>query len=128
MMDQSQANAFELNGGEYAISYHETSINGQPILEFSDGRTTRTFRGDEITRTTVGADVLATILTVKTVDTGYCDFILFIPRVKVKNGEPVPVETLGISGDHRTGMLPGDPQLDTFTAVNLSGTASLEES
>lgn len=120
-------NLFILQGDNLQITYSTTSFDGKPQLNYDDGATTRSFRGDEIREigTEIGTLVTVTIRT--TVNSRSTTFTVLIPRVNLDSTMKTNIKTEGIISRYKivTPSSPSYGQLDSYKHIVLGGTASL---
>jgi hypothetical protein len=120
-----EPNRWVLTGSGLQVTYSSTGLVGQPQFTYHDKRQTRQFSGPQIRRVDTDAGTLVSVTTVMTVDTGSATFSLLLPRVTLRNGQPTPIHTLGITTSHRLTIdTPAHGQLDTYQFHNLTGTAT----
>jgi hypothetical protein len=125
------SNKYDLHGGNVTVTYGASGVDGKPYLNYSDSNLSRLFKGDEIRviqETDLGTLVSVTIR--MTIDSGSTSFTVFIPRVKMTDGQAAStnIVTVGITTLHRFSIVSVFMmgQIDHYTAITLSGTASLE--
>ena len=123
------ANRYDLRGRGVSVIYGLAGADGQPYLNYTDQNVSRVFKGDEI-RIIKNTD-LATLVSVSihlTVDCGSTSFTVLLPRMKVSQGQAAPTHAIGITTIHRSNVVPmfNRGQIDTYSTVNLAGTASVE--
>ena len=84
------------------------------------------FHGDEVR--VVAVPDLGTVVNVTiipSIDTGPTDFSLVVPEVVLALADSsVPIETFGVTTMHHVLFGAIGPQRETYTVMNLSGTAS----
>lgn len=126
-------NQYHLAGCGISVSYFPDGFgpipeDGPDRLFYQDTARHLVFNGSEIRKVDV-AD-LGTILSVtivRTVDVGSTSFSLILPHVNLPQGPHAfaTIDTQAITTVHRAfaGMI-GHPQVETYTAVHLTGTAS----
>ncbi|PXW91165.1 hypothetical protein C8R34_10174 [Nitrosomonas sp. Nm84] len=120
-------NLYILQGNDLRITYSTTSFDGKPQLNYDDGITTKSFRGDEIRKvgTELGTLVSVTIRT--TVNSGSTTFTILIPQINLDSTMEANIKTESIITRHKA-ITPSSlnyGQLDSYKLVVLSGTASL---
>lgn len=131
----SIANFYDLRGPSTQVSWYPHGKGGPiiaggppagaPVLIYNNGGSPVTAWGDQLT---VGASTPAgTFITAVVGQTGLPGAVLslgvLIPDVTV-NGSPVEVHTVGILAKHREVSRLGPGQLETYTEINLQGTAA----
>ncbi|MFL6192868.1 MAG: hypothetical protein ACJ75H_01755 [Thermoanaerobaculia bacterium] len=121
------ANYFELVRGGTTITFTESNIAGQPLLNFDDGARQLSFMGNQIEQL---SSEIGAILTVD------LDFIpdlrtdaltVVIPQVNLKGGAPARFKTVVIFTAIRSSIAgPGlvEGPIQTYTAQTFRGTAS----
>lgn len=121
----TEANLFELSGGDIDVTYSTTNILGGPIFSYRDNMRSLSFKGNEINvqDTPIGQLVTVTIETIPDLRT--VEFSLIIPVVTVmQQSTGTRIKVPGISTTSPTtfaGSPPGPQQL--YSVTNLRGTA-----
>jgi hypothetical protein len=125
------ANHFELQRGARTITYDSAAIDGKPLLNYSDGSVTKSFKGDRlgIVQTRIG-----TLLTVDLSfipDASIKTLTVVLPQVNLTDGKKCPFKAVVLDTTILTPL--GGPrlatgQIQTSTATTFRGTASLVES
>ncbi|MCC6552646.1 MAG: hypothetical protein IT372_06425 [Polyangiaceae bacterium] len=120
-----QANLFELSEQRLHVTFSSTSFAGDPQLEYRDGRTRRSFRGDEIAMrdTALGLEVTVVLETIPDLRT--VSFTLVLPAVHVLPGSMGSrLRSPGIiTTAHTTIAGPPLGPDKTYETFDLSGTA-----
>lgn len=124
---ESQPNLFALTGTGIQVTYQSTGMVGSPSFTYQDAHLSKTFTGDEMRVVEAGDIRIVTVSIARETDTGYTSFSLVVPGVHLSNGTPAPIATIGITSTHRRGNIPFVGQLDTFSAVDLTGSAAFVE-
>lgn len=134
MTDQStgaaeiqKANLYQLKGQNTQISYQTTGIAGQPQLTYVDDRGSRTFTGDELRSLDSEIGGIVSVTLELSPDSQIVTLSLLIPSIKLE-GQSTDFQTVAIVTTKRSGFLAVRPgQLETYTTMPLTGTASLVE-
>lgn len=118
-------NMFQLGGSHIHITYTSTSIDGKPTLSYQDAHLGKSFRGDEIRTVECDLGSLVSCTLRMTIDSGSTSLSVFIPRMRINQGEQAAVHTECVTTVHRFAIAPGllHGQLDTYSVVALHGTA-----
>jgi hypothetical protein len=131
----SIANFYDLHGHSTHVNWYPHGKGGPikvdgpppgaPVLVYSHGGSNVTAWGDQLT---VGAPTPAGTFVVAVVDKlglpgEVVSFGVLIPDVAV-NGSPVSVHTIGVLANHREVSDLGPGQVETYTEINLKGTAA----
>lgn len=118
-------NMYQLSGHHLHVSFTTTGIDGKPHLTYQDAHQSKSFRGDEIRVVECDLGTLVSVTLRMTVDMGSTSFSLLIPRMQITQGTTAAVHTYCITTLHRFSIAPqlDQGQLDTYTVVNLQGTA-----
>ncbi len=125
---------FQLSGHHIHIGYStiqsgpiRPNIN-PPFVTYQDQTKSLSFSGDEVQTVDSEAGRLVSVVIVRTVDLGDTTFSFLVPTVNLpdQSVSSAPVHTVGITTMHRTGLAPGlgQGQMDTFSTIALTGTAS----
>jgi hypothetical protein len=120
------ANLFDITG-PIVINYARNSIAGVPLLSYVDAELSVRFAGGEITQvdTTVGELVTVTLQDV--VDAFVRTFTLVIPKIRLRLGEEVEFDTIGIETvDRSLAFVPAPGPsgvLQTYRVHDLHGVA-----
>ena len=125
MAPTATPNMFQLNGSGLHITYTTTSIDGKPTLTYQDHHQGKSYRGDEIRAVECDLGTLVSVTLRMTVDTGSTSLSVFIPRMRINQGEHAQVRTECVTTVHRFSIAPGllHGQLDTYSVAALHGTA-----
>jgi hypothetical protein len=130
----NNANYFDLSGNSMRIAWYPKGHGGPlkpgtqegPVLVYDTGATEVVVSGAQLTicpSTPAGQFVVAKIKTSGIVPGAITSIGVLVPDVNVDDA-PVPVNTFAVIAVHRgVGQL-GPGQLETYTEINLSGTAS----
>jgi hypothetical protein len=119
-------NLFQLSGSHIHITYTTTGIDGKPTLTYQDPHQGKSFRGDEIRTVECDLGSLVSVTLRTTIDSGTTSLSVFIPRMRINQGEHAAVRTECVITVHRFTLLPPQlmhGQLDTYGVVALQGTA-----
>jgi hypothetical protein len=119
--------------GEYddtQLTYDTTSITGEPLLSYKDGKYDVSKRGDEIRTQDLGLGTLVTVTLEAVPDANAVHLSVLIPEINLSDG-PTEFETVAIltttrSGFAGPGLLTG--ALQSYETKALRGTASQVES
>ena len=126
-----EASDFNIRG-PIVINYSRTTFIGVPQLSYKDAELNLNFRGDDITRqnTPLGEIVTVTLENEVPVDGPLRTFTLLVPRIRLRRGDEVPFDTLGIETiDTSAGFAPPRPSvLQTYRLHQLQGVAVLVDS
>lgn len=129
------ANFYDLRGPSTQVAWYPNGKGGPiivggppantPVLIYNHGGSQVTAWGDQLT---VGAPTPAGTFVVAVVGKSglpgaVTSFGILIPDVRV-NGSPVPVHTIGVVANHREVSQIGPGQVETYTEINLQGTAA----
>ncbi|HZI03573.1 MAG TPA: hypothetical protein VEZ71_06095 [Archangium sp.] len=120
-------NQFTLRGKDIQVSFFTTSINGQPILQYQDRSRQVTAQGDEIQQVETGFGTWVTIeLQSNAADAERILFSVLIPNALLTGGDRrVRIQTLGITTRTPGFIAPSTRQLETYSEVKLTGSATL---
>ena len=102
------ANLFELSHGESTLSYTVSNIAGQPVLIYNNGKQTKTFTGNEVTRENTALGTLVTVILKSSVDGPRQLLTLVQPEVLVSDGAPQKV-SLPVIFHTTAGVIPRKP-------------------
>jgi hypothetical protein len=118
-------NMFQLSGSHLHVTYSTTSIDGKPTMTYQDSHQGKSFRGDEIRTVECDLGTLVSVTLRMTVDAGSTSLSVFIPRMRINQGEHAAIRTECVTTVHRFAIAPGllHGQLDTYSVVALHGTA-----
>lgn len=123
-----EANQFNVTG-PIVISYSRTSFTGVPQLSYKDAELDLNFSGDDITRedTPLGEIVTVTLENLVPVDGPLRIFTLLVPKIRLRRGDQVSFDTLGIETiDSSAGFAPPRPEaLQAYRSHQLQGVAVL---
>jgi hypothetical protein len=130
MQADTAPNLYELNGDNLQVTYSTTSIAGQPIFTFQQGRKTLSFKKSEIKITKTPIGTLVSVLIEAIPDLKTVTFALVLPDVNLQQSTKVNIKTVGILTTSKTSI--GGPNLvkgavQAYKAVALSGTAKAVE-
>lgn len=119
-------NLYELRGDKLQVTYSTTSIAGQPLFTFQQGRKTLNFKKSEIRNTKTPIGTLVTVLIETVPDLKTVTFSLVLPDVNMHQSTKVNIKTIGILTTSKTSI--GGPHLvkgavQAYKVVALSGTA-----
>jgi len=107
------------------ISYSTSSIQGVPLFNYQDNERIFNRSGDEIRTEETAIATLVTIDLEQIPDASEVTATLFLPRILVRQGIPTPLATIGVL---TTSARRIEGQMQTYRALNLSGTASSDTS
>jgi hypothetical protein len=118
-------NLFHLSGSHLHITYTTTGIDGKPTMTYQDSHQGKSFRGDEIRTVECDLGSLVSVTLRLTPDSGGTSLSVFIPRMRITQGEHAAVRTECVTTVHRFAIAPLllHGQLDTYSVVALHGTA-----
>jgi hypothetical protein len=126
-----EANDFTITG-PIVIGYSRTSFAGVPLFSYKDAELDLDFRGDDITRqdTALGEIVTVTLENLVPVDGALRTFTLLVPKIRMRRGDEVSFDTLGIETiDSSAEFAPPSPRvLQVYRSHRLQGVARLVES
>jgi hypothetical protein len=129
MAQANVPNQYNLTGEGITVGYSTSSIGGKPQLSYKKGRQTLSFSGDEIRTADTEIGTLVTVTITKSVDRGFTDFTVLLPRIQLSSGTAKQsFRTIGITTAVTTtigGPVKGAQQ--TYKTVPLSGKASQVE-
>ena len=120
------ANLYDITG-PIVVNYSRNSIAGVPLLSYSDAELSLNFSGTEIAQvdTTVGEVVTVTLQDV--VDAFVRTFTLVIPKIRLRMGEEVEFDAVGIETvDRSLAFVPApgpNGVLQTYRVHDLHGVA-----
>ncbi len=121
-----EANKFNITG-PIVISYFRTSFTGVPQFSYKDGELDLNFSGDGIARedTPLGEIVTVTLENLVPVDGPVRTFTLLVPKIRLRMGDQVSFDTLGIETIDSSGAFaPPSPRvLQTYRSHQLQGVA-----
>jgi len=126
MPTDNVANLFELQGEKLQVTYTPTSIAGQPLFTYTQGRKTLTFKKSEIRTTKSPIGTLVTVQIDAVPDQKIVFFSLLLPDVNLLQSTKLSIKALGITTTSKTSL--GGPQLvkgavQSYKTEPLSGTA-----
>ncbi len=123
-----EANDFKITG-PIVISYSRTSFTGEPRFSYKDGELNLNFSGKDIAQqdTPLGEIVTVTLENLVPVDGPLRTFTLLVPKIRLRMGDPVAFDTLGIETITSAGrFVPPSPRvLQTYRSHQLQGVAML---
>jgi hypothetical protein len=130
------ANYYDLSGASTRIGWYPTGRGGPivvggppanaPVLVYSNGSMDVSVFGAELQvgpATPAGTFVVAVVKTTQIVPGGVVSLGVLIPDVVI-GSSPVSVATVGVLAVHRGVAQLGPGQLETYTEINLRGTAA----
>lgn len=118
-----QPNQFDVQGDGVTISYLNSSPQGVPLFKYRDDERTVSRSGDEIRTEQAEITTLVTIDVEQVPDAREVTATLFLPTIVLREGS---IETaLATIGVLTTSARRSEGQVQTYRALNLSGTASL---
>ena len=118
-------NLFQFSGPHLHVTYTTSSLDGKPTMTYQDAHEGKSFRGDEIRAVECDLGMLISVTLRMTIDSGSTSLSVFIPRMRINQGEHAAVHTDCVTTVHRFSILPGlmHGQLDTYNVTALHGTA-----
>ena len=122
-------NLFQLTGHaglhHLHITYATSGIDGKPSMTYQDAHEGKTFRGDEIRTVECDLGSLVSVTIRMTVDSGSTSLSVFIPKMRINQGEHAAINTDCVTTVHRFSIAPQllHGQLDTYSVAALHGTA-----
>ncbi|MGH3693766.1 MAG: hypothetical protein ACRDRX_07205 [Pseudonocardiaceae bacterium] len=123
-----EANDFRITG-PIVISYSRTSFTGEPRFSYKDGELDFNFSGKDIAQqdTPLGEIVTVTLEDLVPVDGPRRTFTLLVPAIRMRRGEEISFDTLGIETITSSGRFaPPSPRvLQTYRSHQLQGVAML---
>lgn len=122
-----EANVFNVTG-PIVIHYSRTSITGAPLFSYKDGELDLSFSGDDdIARKDTPQGEIVTVTLENVPDALIRIFTLLVPRIRMRIGDNVSFDTLGIETIDRSGafVLPPGPTgvLQTYRSHQVQGVA-----
>jgi hypothetical protein len=121
-----EANEFSIRG-PIAINYSRTIFIGVPQFSYRDAELDLNFSGDDITRenTPLGEIVTITLENLVPVDGPLRTFTLLVPTIRLRMGDQVSFDTLGIETiDSSAGFARPSPRtLQAYRSHQLQGVA-----
>jgi hypothetical protein len=123
-------NSFQLSGDDdVEVTYEETSVTGEPLFTYRDGRRDTSSNGDGIRREETSIGTLVTIELEAVPDLQTVEFTLLIPIINLREGD-ADFETLGIETTAQTSV--GGPEmmsgaLQSYRTRTFRGTARFRE-
>jgi hypothetical protein len=123
-----EASDFSIRG-PIVINYARDTFLGVPQFSYKDAELNLQFSGDDLTRedTPLGEIVTVTLENEVPVDGPLRTFTLLVPRIRLRMGDEVSFDTLGIETiDSSAGFAPPSPRvLQTYRSHQLHGVAVL---
>lgn len=121
----TDADHFEFSGNGVSVDYLPLGAGAVPYLTYQDADRTLRFSGDEIRKGNGGLRGAVTVDLESRVGLNIDTFTLFVPEVRVGDGQRTDVTTVGLTTKTLGGALPDTLPLpiDHFTAVQLDGYA-----
>lgn len=123
-----EANQFNITG-PVVISYSRTSFAGVPQFSYKDGELELNFSGTDIARqdTSLGELVTVTLEDLIPVDGPRRTFTLLVPKTRLRMGDEVSFDTLGIETiEIPARIVPQSPRaVQTYRSHQLQGVATL---
>ena len=118
-----QPNLFDVQGDGVTISYSTSSIRGIPLFNYQDEDQTVNRSGDEIRTEETEIAMLVTIDLEQIPDAREVTVTLFLPRIVLQPGSTeTALATIGVRTAAARRI---EGQMQTYQALNLSGTARL---
>jgi hypothetical protein len=120
------ANLFNITG-PIVIFYTRSSLAGPPQLSYKDAELDLDFSGAAITQADSPLGELVTVTLQDVPDAFVRTFTLIVPKIRLRMGDEIPFDTLGIETIDRSGAhtLPPGPTgvLQTSRSHQLQGSA-----
>lgn len=122
----SDANHFAVSGDGLEITVSPGPA-GHLQLGYRGAVPTRTFSADEVLDETGTVGAMVSVTLQDAPDRGRTTLTVLVPRVRVRPGERVPVQMLGITTAHLASIAPAADrgQLERCTVTELQGIATL---
>jgi hypothetical protein len=125
--DQVQdANQFDITG-PIVIHYDRITFAGPPALSYKDAQLDLNFTGDDITQADSPMGELVTVTIEHVPDAFIRTFTLIVPTIRLRVGDEVAFDTLGIETIDRSFAFTPPPGptgvLQTYRSHQLQGTA-----
>ncbi|HEX4965365.1 MAG TPA: hypothetical protein VF173_31435 [Thermoanaerobaculia bacterium] len=119
------ANFFEVSHAKSTLSYEVSNSAGQPVLTYNDGKQTKTFTGNEVSRENTALGTLVTVILKPSIDSSRQLLTLVQPEVLV-NGGPEKV-SLPVIFHTTAGVIPLKPgPRQTYDVQIFKGIAVLK--
>jgi hypothetical protein len=123
----AEANVLNVTG-PVVIHYSRTSITGAPLFSYKDGELDVSFSGGEdIARKDTPWGEIVTVTLENVPDAFIRTLTLLVPKIRLRIGDPVSFDTLGIETIDRSGahvLSPGPTGvLQTYQSHQLQGVA-----
>lgn len=123
-----EANLFNVTG-PIVISYSRSSIAGVPQFSYRDGELDLSFSGDDIAREDTPPGEVVTVTLENVADAFVRTFTLLVPKIRLRMGDEVSFDTLGIETIDRSGAFVPSPGptgvLQTYRSHQLQGVANV---
>ena len=120
------ANLYDITG-PIVVSYSRNSIAGVPLLSYSDAELSLNFSGPEITQVDSAVGEVVTVTLQDVVDAFVRTFTLVIPKIRLRLGEEVEFDAIGIETvDRSLAFVPAPGPsgvLQTYRVHDLHGVA-----
>lgn len=121
-----EANLFDV-AGPIVLSYSRSSITGAPLFSYRDAERDLNFSGPDISRADSPLGELVTVTVDAVVDAFVRTFTLLVPKIRLRLGDEVEFDTLGIETTDRSGAFVPPPGpagvLQTYRVHSLRGAA-----
>lgn len=121
-----EGNLFTI-AGPIVISYSRSSIAGVPLFSYKDAERDLDLSDTDIIRTDSPAGELVTVTLESVVDAFVRTFTLLVPTIRLRMGDQVDFDTLGIETTDRSGAFVPSPGpsgvLQTYQVHELRGVA-----
>jgi hypothetical protein len=128
-------NYYDLHGHSTRIAWYPEGKGGpireggpaaNAVLEYSNGSLDATVSGEDLTVSTTPAGTFVTAIVKKTniVPGGVTVFAVLIPDANVDGRHSAAIHTVGVLSVHRGTSNIGPGQLETYTTLQLRGTAA----
>jgi hypothetical protein len=133
----SKPNYYDLSGKSTRIAWYPQGKGGPivaggpsastPVLCYSSGSLDVCAYGSDLTvaPTLAGTFVTAVVKKTNIVPGGVTSFAVLIPDADVENKHSVSIHTVGVVSVHRGTAQLGPGQLETYTTIQLTGTAAI---
>jgi hypothetical protein len=118
-------NSFQFSSPHLHLTYTTTSFDGKPTMTYQDPHEGKSYRGDEIRAVETDLGMLVSVTIRMTIDSGSTSCSVFIPRMRILQGEVASVQTDCVITVHKFSIIPQlqHGQLDTYSVIAMHGTA-----
>jgi len=125
-MALSAPNHYSLTGSEVHVSFATSGPDGEPMLNYQDSFRMSSFAGEQIRLNQGDLGLVVSVSIMQTVDAGHITFSVMLPAVNLPGGQPVHIETIGVTTFHRFSIIfPLMGQLETYSSISMVGTAAV---